>query len=243
MAMTNYFGTTTNLVRFRDVEVALASTPVIPITERIVSASDGPIGDTIDFTPIPFGPDVFANFGSTEAVPVVGNFDPPVVPIDGGVESTIQLTGITATNEENALDVDGNGIVAPLDALAVVNFINRFGSEGYAAQTQIEVGSIQIDGGMRLDVNRDGLISPLDALAVINRLNQRGAEAEGEAESELFARWTESLLQPSTSAEVDFDLLLPPQQDALRPLDEAFANWDDDDEDEAALSMSMTWER
>ncbi len=34
--------------------------------------------DMIAYTPVPFGPDMFAQFGDDYALPIVGNFDPPV---------------------------------------------------------------------------------------------------------------------------------------------------------------------
>ena len=34
--------------------------------------------DRVTYTPVPFGPDMFAQFGDDYALPVVGNFDPPV---------------------------------------------------------------------------------------------------------------------------------------------------------------------
>jgi hypothetical protein len=54
-------------------------------------------------------------------------------------------------------DVTADGIVAPLDVLAIINRLNG-GAEGEA-------------GTMATDVNGDGQESPMDALMVINRLN------------------------------------------------------------------------
>ncbi len=75
-------------------------------------------------------------------------------------------------NPTNPLDVRFNGQVTPLDALAVINYLNSS-----AAQAQGAAGTVQAAGqpnstaqSMALDVNGDGLITPLDALKIINAL-------------------------------------------------------------------------
>lgn len=52
------------------------------ILERIVLHRDL-AGKTIDFTPVPFGSDISAEFGNGFALPLVGNFDPPIVAASG----------------------------------------------------------------------------------------------------------------------------------------------------------------
>ena len=82
-------------------------------------------------------------------------------------------------------DVDGDFRVTPLDALMVINSLNREGprkldtllfsgngGEGEAAPVAGQ--SVQM-----LDVNNDGYLTPIDALQVINLLNQ--GEGEGPA--------------------------------------------------------------
>jgi hypothetical protein len=57
-------------------------------------------------------------------------------------------------------DTDQDGRLSPLDALVVINYLNRMGSGedgGYIAS---------------YDVDRDGWVAPLDALIVINMINQ-----------------------------------------------------------------------
>ena len=58
-------------------------------------------------------------------------------------------------------DCNDSGTVSPLDALIVINELNR-----------PEAGSA-IDSAKMLDVNADGHLSPLDALVVINYLNRQ----------------------------------------------------------------------
>jgi hypothetical protein len=74
------------------------------------------------------------------------------------------------TNPGNALDVNGDGYVSPLDALTIINELN-----------DSERGTVT-DQVIFCDVNGDGYTSPLGVLTVIRHLNQGfGGEAEGEA--------------------------------------------------------------
>ena len=102
------------------------------------------------FTPVPFGTDIFAQYGDEQALPVVGNFDPPV-----GI-----VTMLTNTNIVNHFDVNYDFVVSPLDALLV---INALGSSDRVSEPTTET--------YYLDVNADGYVSPLDALLVISHLD------------------------------------------------------------------------
>ncbi|NLX55607.1 MAG: S8 family serine peptidase [Planctomycetaceae bacterium] len=64
------------------------------------------------------------------------------------------------------LDVNFDGFISPIDALLVINHLNRGGTPG-----------------VRLDVNRDKHVSPLDALLIVNYLNRRDGLGEGAGES------------------------------------------------------------
>jgi hypothetical protein len=78
------------------------------------------------------------------------------------------------TNESIAVDVDGNGIVAPRDALLVINRLNSGGGGTIAPPTGTSISEyIDVDGNL--------IVAPLDALRVINVLNQRTGGGEGEA--------------------------------------------------------------
>ncbi|TVS10400.1 MAG: hypothetical protein EA424_25445 [Planctomycetaceae bacterium] len=112
--------------------------------------------DTIHFKPIPFGNDIYATFGNEFAIPVVGNFDPPVAAGSGGA------TGSSYTNPRDAFDVNNDGLVTPQDVLVMINDMNQYG-----ARTLGE----WVPGSLYLDVNADGDFTPADILAVINRLN------------------------------------------------------------------------
>lgn len=67
-----------------------------------------------------------------------------------------------------AADVDDNGNIEPLDALEVINALNRHGI-GASVDALIEAGVPEEVS--RRDVNGDGSLTPLDALLVINALN------------------------------------------------------------------------
>ncbi len=79
-------------------------------------------------------------------------------------------------NPREALDVDGDKSVGPLDALLIINIMNSIGT-GEAV-----VIMAQYQGPARFpDASGDNFISPLDALLVVNSLNAQGnVGGEGE---------------------------------------------------------------
>ena len=111
------------------------------------------------FTPVPFGNDVFAQYGYEQARPVVGNFDPPVG----------DLPQMTNTNAVNHFDVNYDFTVSPLDALLVINALD---SSDTVTEPPYET--------FYVDVNADGHVSPLDALMVINYLDDVSRAATGQ---------------------------------------------------------------
>ena len=68
-------------------------------------------------------------------------------------------------NAVNRLDVNLSGMIEPLDALIVINYINEHGTGA------MESKPVNYSGPL-MDVNGDGSMSPLDALLVINSLNR-----------------------------------------------------------------------
>ena len=73
-------------------------------------------------------------------------------------------------NPDGAVDVNGDGAVSPLDALLVINDLNR------NAPHELAIPRREADVRF-LDVSGDGFVSPVDALIVLNRLNRPPAEA------------------------------------------------------------------
>ncbi|MDA1055202.1 MAG: dockerin type I domain-containing protein [Planctomycetota bacterium] len=76
-------------------------------------------------------------------------------------------------NHQNALDVNGDGVVSPLDALQIINEMNERGARLLPDRTDATAPY--------LDTTGDRSVSPLDALLVINHLNGRRTSANGEA--------------------------------------------------------------
>ena len=124
---------------------------------------------------------------------------------NGGVNaSAIQTFQIVVNkplkwhNTLHGLDVTGAGgvidnQVAPGDALAIINFINAFGSGHVPANA--------VYGPPYYDTNADDSISPGDALAVINFINAFGSSlpgpaGEGEALSNSCDAYFQQLGQP-----------------------------------------------
>ncbi len=146
-----------------------------PIVTRIGENPEAIGGNVVQFMPVPFGNDLYVQFGDDYALPVVGNFDPPVAG-----ENPSEFTWAVFTNPDDPDDVDGDGLVAPVDVLHLVNVLNR-GEGGEIALLRSEAN----ETGPYYDTNGDGSITPADALKVVNRLNA-SASGEGEAQGEFF---------------------------------------------------------
>lgn len=71
-------------------------------------------------------------------------------------------------NPENCLDKDGDGIVAPIDSLRVINYLNDGSETNVFVITNMR--SVLFNSGF-LDSNGDGVITPMDSLWIINHLN------------------------------------------------------------------------
>ena len=127
------------------------------------------------YSPDPLGNDRFANFGDRAALPIFGNFDPPVTP--AGEETTPPGRPVSYTNASLPSDVNGDGFVSPIDALFVIDRLNRLGA---VALPQMRLEGEAASPAPYLDVSGDGVISPVDALIVIETMNR---SAEGEAGS------------------------------------------------------------
>ncbi len=105
-------------------------------------------------------------------------------------------------NKSKPCDVNGDGVIAPIDALNVINFLRGTGttkvSEMIASRTlsaqSVDAGLSQQD--LQWDVNEDGEITPLDVLVVINQLRREGNNGDGEA-------MTDSQISESTNSGAD----------------------------------------
>jgi hypothetical protein len=137
-----------------------------PVTDRI--RFDASLGrNVIDFTPSPLGPDLYFRLGQPYALPVVGNFDPPIT------QQSLLFKGFLSSNLYVPEDVDINFRVDSVDGIHLVKHLARFGATlvtGPAKSPPL------------LDVNIDGVISTLDLLQVLKFLSKNGAVAYGEGE-------------------------------------------------------------
>ncbi|MEM6779013.1 MAG: Ig-like domain-containing protein [Planctomycetota bacterium] len=112
---------------------------------------------------LPGGNDLFIQFGDDTALPIVGNFDPIVA---SGIPDE---TG-TLTNEANVYDVNNDGDVSALDALLVINAINRgIGDLDLSSSTRVQA---TFGTDSFYDVDGNATVSAIDALRVINELNR-----------------------------------------------------------------------
>lgn len=86
------------------------------------------------------------------------------------------------TNPSNCFDVNNDGFVTPMDALALINILNQSGPidlSGWLAGGEGEGEGM----GPYYDVNGDFVISPQDVLSVVNALNSATIPGDGEGEA------------------------------------------------------------
>lgn len=86
------------------------------------------------------------------------------------VEHSKRITAYEVAATNPRLDVNQDTLVTPLDALLIINELNRD----------------QSTDNEKLDVNEDGMVTPLDVLLVINHLN---GHASGEGEPPVEPLW------------------------------------------------------
>ena len=92
----------------------------------------------------------------------------PAVDLAFGIDQSPWL------NASNSEDIDGDGVVSPLDALLIINDLNANGAR------ELPVPTPSFLPPPFLDSSGDGWVTSIDALRVINLLNA-GASAEGES--------------------------------------------------------------
>jgi hypothetical protein len=122
-------------------------------------------------------------------------FSYTLVQQDGATETIVVVVEIIGRNDADdsfvaeiqlAEDVNGDGLISPLDSLLVINWLNATGGGAISAEWS------------HLDVNGDGFLSPLDAVLVINRLNHAAASEQGVTSFDSSA--------PSSAAATDYAL-------------------------------------
>jgi len=95
-------------------------------------------------------------------------------------------------------DVDGDGVVAPHDALVLIMYLN-----GYGATPTQQLGGPSASGNMYYDAFADNVISPKDLTAVISFLNANGAQSLAQSAAASFA----TAADPSPAAAPAIDAL------------------------------------
>jgi hypothetical protein len=97
---------------------------------------------------------------------------------DGEVDDIQVTIGVPPfQNPINSLDVTADGFVSPIDALRIITFLNRFGSQPLPNPNALTAPDY-------LDTSGDGFVSSVDALLVINYLNAISLPPTGEGEGE-----------------------------------------------------------
>jgi len=108
------------------------------------------------------------------AVDSTGRFSDPVT-----VTITLGRSRFQNPIATMASDVTADGFVTALDALRVINLMNRMST----SSSSIPTSSLGFDPPDYVDVDGDGSISAFDALLVINALNRQGNGGGGEGEA------------------------------------------------------------
>ena len=133
-----------------------------------------------------------------------GNHTVTVRVSDDGVPSLddFETINITVTNlppPRDPLDVNRDGRVSALDALAIINQINRM----LANDSESVAGSVD-QALSDYDANGDGKISALDALLVINHISATNQEAESTVDSVIPSL---EAVTPAPESSLDDDLI------------------------------------
>lgn len=118
------------------------------IMERIVidPVRGNPV---VNFTPVPFGDDLYAAFGDEFAIPVVGNFDPPIT-------NPTALTVVAAAAAEVFEITGGDTLVLKINGVeqSVASGIRAIDLTGLGADDSVIV--IGTDGDETIDLGPDG---------------------------------------------------------------------------------------
>lgn len=174
-------------------------------TQAIIVSAESSNISVLDHPEVLYTPQTSYTRGSLRLTPLsVGQASITLRLVDLGWDSTPSRDDVSKTitidvevasqaapwqNPDNSLDVTGDDLVTPLDALTIINKMNLDGIGPLGSRTSIEPPFYDVDG--------DGILRPVDALLVINSLfgNGNGGEGEWVPQSD----WTD----PQESNEVD----------------------------------------
>lgn len=138
--------------------------------------------------------------------------------------TTLRITGTGWTNPLERLDVNADRHITAVDALQVINALNRDrllqpGSNSVLIDPKDQTAPFSLSF---IDVTADGNLAPLDALRVINYLNRRVSDPESSGES------------------YDASIAAPPMADSNSPEPPTRSSWLERDSIE---TLSETLER
>ncbi|MDX1946758.1 MAG: DUF4394 domain-containing protein, partial [Pirellulaceae bacterium] len=122
---------------------------------RIVTDPLFPNFNIVRFQPVPFGNDQYLQYGDEFALPLLGNFDPPVTSSSSVIQNP-------STNNRVGADVNNDGIVNAQDILAIISFMSEHGGPAAAPTGDEAVG------GLFYDVDNSGFVNVQDILGIIN---------------------------------------------------------------------------
>ncbi|GIX00190.1 MAG: hypothetical protein KatS3mg111_3522 [Pirellulaceae bacterium] len=103
---------------------------------------------------------------------------------------TVNVQNSRWQNPAGNMDVNDDGFVSPIDALLVINYLNK-GNETFLPNIDPPFTPPPY-----LDVNGDEFVTPLDALLVINFLNSTTAGGEGESPVEASTQTYVTMVTP-----------------------------------------------
>ena len=122
-----------------------------------------------------------------------------------------EASSVESQEPENAdgdVDVNGDGLVTPIDLLLIMNTLDSGGDQPLELVKSVDAAA----SPSALDTNGDGIVSPLDALLVLNYLSKQATDpANGEASVEF------THPQSHETDESSFARILPPPLAPLTP--------------------------
>ena len=147
---------------------------------------------------------------TTVSTPSVDSFTYTVSDTDGAASNTTTVTinivddPAPWQNRNNVLDVNGDTVVSPIDALLIITYLNDNGP----GPLPVPTGSFQPPP--YLDPTGDNEVNPTDVLQIIDFLNA-SSQGEGEGEGESL----EQYVQQAASSQLDVGILLSSRQVSL----------------------------
>ncbi|MEM8667655.1 MAG: GEVED domain-containing protein [Planctomycetota bacterium] len=169
---------------------------------------------SVDVPPDAATGEIYARFRLSENP----SLDPLGVADSGEVEDIpLIVQGNPFQNQDNRFDVNVSGSVTPLDALQLINAIDRNGGT-----INLDDPPIPTDIPEKPDVNGDSLVSALDALNVINEL-RRIFDGNGEGEATSFVSMGNGVMASGATLVGDAMMVI----DTDQPADDASTTEDD----------------